>query len=451
MQMRSRFSAPLKDAENSDGASLRSFRFRLLRKAIPKTPKEGYFMTKIAILGFGVVGGGVADVLMKNADTIAKKAGGAVDIKYILDLREFPDHPLGSRVVHDIRVILDDPEVTVVAEMMGGAHPAFDYSLACLNAGKSVVTSNKQVVSTFGTELLDAARANGVRYLFEASVGGGIPVIHPISQCLAANSIREIDGILNGTTNYILTKMFRAGMSFDDALREAQEKGYAERDPRADVEGIDTCRKIAILCALAYGQLFSPDDISTKGITDISADDVRAAECWGGVIKLIARTGLTDPDDPASGIFAQVCPCVVPHDNPISGVDDVYNAITVCGNAVGDVMFYGRGAGNLPTASAVVADILDIIIHKDGAPEPPVWVQAEKTRLCAASVLPTRYLVRIKTERNIEAEAVSAGCEWIPSEGCPAFVTPALREDALSALLAEFGEAISVIPVLERP
>lgn len=415
-------------------------------------------MTNIAILGFGVVGGGVADVFTKNAESIARRAGCPVNIRYILDLREFPNHPLGNRVIHDINIILNDPEVTIVAEMMGGAHPAFDYSLACLNAGKSVVTSNKQVVSTFGAELLDAARSHGVRYLFEASVGGGIPVIRPISQCLAANELYEIDGILNGTTNYILTKMFRENVTFSDALAEAQAKGYAERDPKADVEGIDACRKISILSALAFGKLFDPDDIPTEGITGITAADVKAAEMWGGVIKLIARTGLENPDDPASKVFACVSPCVVPHENPISGVDDVYNAITVCGNAVGDVMFYGRGAGNLPTASAVAGDILDIIIHKNGASAVPVWVPADKSQLSDSTLLPARFLVSFRDAEPSDVRALGTRLgvtEYMEDtedeNACCAFVTDVTTERALREQLSSVNAAYALFPVLARP
>lgn len=397
-------------------------------------------MTNIAILGFGVVGGGVADVITKNNDTIAHKTGERINIKYILDLRDFPDHPLGDRVVHDFDLILNDPEVTVVAEMMGGSHPAYDYSAAALRAGKSVVTSNKEVVATFGAELLALARENHVRYLFEASVGGGIPVIRPMSSCLAANALYEVDGILNGTTNYILTQMIREGKSFDDALAEAQAKGYAERNPAADIEGIDACRKICILSALAFGKSHAPADIHTEGITKITEADVKAAEIYGGVIKLIGRTGLSDPEDPTSKVYMLVAPHVIAHDNPLSGVDDVFNAILVRGNAVGDVMFYGRGAGNLPTASAVVADIIDIMAHKDAEIFVPGWETATADGLSDTAALPYAFLVRMTAEtytegvaavRNVypDAELLTAGEDFAGEIG---FVTPVTTEAALT-------------------
>ncbi len=412
-------------------------------------------MTNIAILGFGVVGGGVADVITKNNETIARKTGEHINIKYILDLREFPDHPLGDRVVHDINIILTDPEVTVVAEMMGGSHPAYDYTSAALKAGKSVVTSNKEVVTTFGAELLETARAYHVRYLFEASVGGGIPVIRPMSSCLAANALYEVDGILNGTTNYILTQMIHAGKSFDDALAAAQAKGYAERNPAADVEGIDACRKICILSALAFGKSFSPADIHTEGITKISEEDVKAAEIYGGVIKLIGRTGLLSPDDPDSKVYMLVAPHVILHDNPLSGVDDVFNAILVRGNAVGDVMFYGRGAGNLPTASAVVADIIDILSHKDAEIFVPGWETVTADALTETDALPYAFLVRISADNYRTAidcaHAAYADAEILTSEGdfedTLSFVTPMTTEKTLRDAL---GDAIvSAIRIMQ--
>ncbi len=411
-------------------------------------------MTNIAILGFGIVGGGVADVLTKNAETIAHKTGGHIHIKYILDLREFPDHPLGDRVVHDFSVILNDPEVTVVAEMMGGAHPAYDYSLAALKAGKHVVTSNKEVVATFGAELLSVARLNGVRYLFEASVGGGIPVIRPISSCLAANEIFEIDGILNGTTNYILTQMVANGKSLADALSEAQEKGYAERNPAADIEGLDAQRKIRILSALSFGRLFSEAAVYTEGITKLSEADVQAAEAYGGVIKLLGRTGLLDPRDPNSPAFMLVAPHVVMHDSPLSGVQDVFNAVMVRGNAVGDVMFYGRGAGNYPTASAVVADIIDILEHKGAPVFTPDWVCSEDASLAKTDELPYAFLVRLATtDRTATENALLAAYPdgmVLPetADGSLAFVTPVTTEKACRKALADIGTLLSLLRIL---
>lgn len=411
-------------------------------------------MTNIAILGFGVVGGGVADVLTQNAETIAHKTGGHIHIKYILDLRDFPDHPLGDRVIHDFSIILNDPEITVVAEMMGGAHPAYDYSLAALKAGKHVVTSNKEVVATFGAELLSEARKNDVRYLFEASVGGGIPVIRPISSCLAANEIFEVDGILNGTTNYILTQMVSYGKTFEDALSEAQEKGYAERNPAADIEGLDAQRKIRILSALSFGRLFSEAAVHTEGITALTEADVKAAEAYGGVIKLLGRTGLLDPNDPASDAFMLVAPHVVMHDSPLSGVQDVFNAVMVRGNAVGDVMFYGRGAGNYPTASAVVADIIDILEHKGAPVYTPDWICADDDALIKADTLPYAFLVRLNVTNRATAE--KALLEVYPDgmilpetdDGALAFVTSVTTEKDCRADLASIGTIVSLLRIL---
>ena len=413
-------------------------------------------MTNIAILGFGVVGGGVADVITTNNETIARKTGEHINIKYILDLREFPDHPLGGRVVHDMNIILNDPEVTAVAEMMGGSHPAYDYTRAALEAGKHVVTSNKEVVATFGAELLRIAKEHHVRYLFEASVGGGIPVIRPMSSCLAANELSEVDGILNGTTNYILTQMIRAGKTFEEALAEAQEKGYAERNPAADVEGTDACRKICILAALAFGRLYAPASVHTEGITAITAQNVADAEALGGVIKLIGRAGRIDESDPDSDVFLLVSPHVILHENPLSCVDDVFNAILVRGNAVGDVMFYGRGAGNLPTASAVVADIIDILTHKDAQIFVPDWQSAEGAPADYAA-LPYAFLCRIKTDASY-TEAVSAlrgiysDAEVLGNEeafdGTLALVTPTVTETEVRAALAPLGTITSLLRIM---
>lgn len=343
-------------------------------------------MTQIAILGLGIVGGGVVDVLTQNASSVAAKVGDEVSVKYILDIKDLSAHPMADRVITDINIILNDPEIKVVAELMGASHPAFDYSLACLKAGKHVVTSNKEVVANFGDVLMQQAEQSGVRYLFEASVGGGIPVIRPMSLCLAANRLSAVSGILNGTTNFILTKMFSQGMGFDEALAEAQRLGYAERDPSADVKGIDTCRKIVILAALAGGRLFNPSLVLTKGIVGITEDDVNAAECLGGTIRLIGKYEKMDEK-----ALLMVSPFVVPAENPLYGVQDVYNAISVRGDAVGDVMFYGRGAGNLPTASAVVADIIDALLHKHEPILP--FIKASAAELVDPELVPMRFCI----------------------------------------------------------
>ncbi|MBE6553985.1 MAG: homoserine dehydrogenase [Ruminococcaceae bacterium] len=333
-------------------------------------------MIQIAILGFGVVGSGTAEVLTENKKLITERCGEEVSIKYILDLRDFPDHPLGNRVVHDINVILSDPEVVLVAEMMGGSHPAYEFTKAALEAGKHVVTSNKEVVANFGAELLSLAGRVGVSYLFEASVGGGIPIIRPMQTDLASNQILSVSGILNGTTNFILTKMKREGAAFSDALKEAQKNGYAEANPTADVEGLDAARKIVILAALAYGVSISPDSISTEGITRITSDHTATADKLGGAVKLIGHT-----ERIRGKIYAAVSPYFVPASNPISHVDDVFNGILVDTDMLGRALFYGAGAGKLPTASAVVADIIDILSHRTAERRLPKWKRAEPADL----------------------------------------------------------------------
>ena len=333
-------------------------------------------MINVAILGFGVVGSGVAEVLTQNKGIIEKKLGKEINIKYILDLREFPDSPFGSLVIHDFNTILNDPEVSVVAEMMGGSHPAYDFSKACLEAGKSVVTSNKEVVANFGAELLSIARERGVAYMFEASVGGGIPIIRPMLNDLSSNNITEISGILNGTTNYILTKMMNEGADFSAVLKDAQDKGYAERNPAADVEGLDAARKIVILAALAYGTLISPNDIHVEGITDIATEDVELAADFGYSVKLIGHA-----EKLGGKTLCMVSPRLVPSYNPLSSINDVFNGILLDGDMVGQVMFYGPGAGKLPTASAVSADIVDVIAHMESGFKLPAFKVADKSEL----------------------------------------------------------------------
>ncbi len=313
----------------------------------------------VALLGFGVVGSGVAQVITENQDRIKAATGRGADIRYILDLRDFPDSPFADRIVHDFDTIVGDPEVDIVIEMMGGSHPAYEFTRAALEAGKSVITSNKEVVANFGTELLALACARGVRYLFEASVGGGIPVIRPLAQDLAANRVRSIDGILNGTTNYILTRMVQGGVSFDAALAEAQQKGYAERDPSADVDGLDAARKIVILTAMATGLRVDPNAISVEGIRHITATDVKVAEALNCTVKLIGHMEMV-----GERLSVWVAPCFVPRPyNPLSNIDDVFNGVLIDTDMLGQTLFYGRGAGKLPTAGAVVSDLVDIASH----------------------------------------------------------------------------------------
>ena len=318
-------------------------------------------MVNVAILGFGVVGSGVAEVLATNGPHIDQKVDDLIRLKYILDVRDFPDSPFADKVVHDFSVIENDPEVSIVVETIGGARAALDFTRRALRAGKSVVTSNKELVAEHGCELLKLAAEKGVSYLFEASVGGGIPILRPLNQCLAANEIEEITGILNGTTNYILTRMIRGGLSFDAALKEAQANGYAEQDPTADIEGHDACRKICILASLAFGRHIYPRQVPAEGITGVTLSDVAWAEACGKKLKLLGRA-IRQAD---GRVCAYVSPHLVDVENPLAGVEDVFNAIAVKGNAIGDVMFYGRGAGKLPTASAVVADVIDAAKHRD--------------------------------------------------------------------------------------
>ena len=315
-------------------------------------------MVQVAVLGYGTVGSGVVEVIEKNKEKINLRSEAELNVKYILDLRDFPGDPYEDKVVHDINLILEDEEVKIVCETMGGIEPAFTFSKRALELGKSVCTSNKELVAAHGPELLEIAKANKCNYLFEASVGGGIPIIRPMNYSLTAEKIESITGILNGTTNYILTKMEREGADFSEVLKEAQEKGYAERNPEADVEGHDACRKIAILSSLMTGKYIKYQDIYTEGITKISAEDFRYAKELQTSIKLLGMS-----KDTKDGYEAMVAPFMISDDHPLHAVNGVFNAIFVHGNMLGDSMFYGRGAGKLPTASAVVSDVVDCARH----------------------------------------------------------------------------------------
>ena len=317
-------------------------------------------MANFAIMGFGTVGSGVAEVLRMNAASIAKTLGEPLNLKYILDVRDLSATPYGEIAVKDFSILENDPDLDVVVESIGGAKVALEFTRRALLAGKHVVTSNKELVASYGKELLNIAREKNVNYLFEASVGGGIPVLRPLFQCLAGNQIEEVVGILNGTTNYILTRMVRGGVSFEDALKEAQAKGYAEQNPAADVEGLDAGRKICILSDLAWGKEVLPERIHTQGISGLDLQDVAIAGKAGYRVKLLGRAlRLADGRQ-----AAYVAPHLVPQDCPVAPVDDVFNAVMIRGNAVGDVMFYGRGAGDLPTASAVMGDVMDALQHR---------------------------------------------------------------------------------------
>ncbi len=395
-------------------------------------------MIKIALLGFGVVGSGTAEVLTENKKLIEERLGCSYEIKYVLDLRDFPDSPFGHLVVHDFNTILNDPEVSVVAEMMGGSHPAYDFTKACLLAGKNVVTSNKEVVATFGVELCALAREHGVRYLFEASVGGGIPVIRPMINDLSSNRIRKISGILNGTTNYILTEMRDKGTPFADVLKEAQRLGYAEANPSADVDGIDAARKIVILAALATGKLADPKTIPTEGITKITLTDTRVAAAYGYSLKLIGHA--TAKDDK---LTAFVSPRMVPSANPLSHIDGVFNGILVDANMVGEVMFYGPGAGKLPTASAVVADIIDVIAGRNSEPKPIVWEAATEADLADFGDYTCRRMWILKSDKDLPAEL--GATELRSVDGAFGVLGAACDEKTAERLAMELGDNLLAV------
>ncbi len=405
-------------------------------------------MIQIAILGFGVVGSGTACVISENRNQLAAYCGEDVNIKYILDLRDFPDHPLGDRVVHDVNVILNDPEVVLVAEMMGGAHPAYDFTRAALEAGKHVVTSNKEVVATFGAELLEIARAHHASYLFEASVGGGIPIIRPMQTDLASNEILSVSGILNGTTNFILTKMKKEGAPFAEVLCEAQAKGYAEADPTADVEGLDAARKIVILAALAFGVLLDPDAISREGISGITSAHTAVADKLGYAIKLIGHTERIN-----GRVLALVSPFMVAPANPICHVDDVYNGILVEANMLGRALFYGAGAGKLPTASAVVADIMDILSHRAGERRLPQWKPGSAEDMADINDFACRrcYVIEGCQKCAAKAKAALATEECVFLEGGRFAVISAKMtgREAADAIASTGLEPLFVLPVLD--
>ncbi|GLB30795.1 hypothetical protein LAD12857_27180 [Lacrimispora amygdalina] len=358
-------------------------------------------MMNVAVMGYGTIGSGVVEILEKNKEIIARQTGDTVNVKYILDLREFPGTPIENKIVHDFSVIEKDPEVSMVIETMGGLNPAYPFVKASLQAGKHVATSNKALVAAYGTELLKIAEANRVNFLFEASVGGGIPIIRPLYTSLAGEKIEEITGILNGTTNYILTKMDKAGETFEEALRKAQELGYAERNPEADVEGHDTCRKIAILTALASGHEVNYEHIYTEGITNITDVDFRYAEALGTSVKLFGSSRISD-----NTVHAFVAPVMIGKEHPLYSVNDVYNGILVKGNMLGTSMFYGSGAGKLPTASAVVADIIEAL--KNPGHHVKMGWDENSLKISSMDSISFRYFVRIKgiaAKRLAEAEA----------------------------------------------
>lgn len=405
-------------------------------------------MIDIAILGHGVVGSGVVEVLSTHKDSILKRAQNEINIKYILDLREFPDSPFADRFTKNFEDIVLDDAVKIVVEVMGGLHPAFDFVKQCLEHGKSVVTSNKELVASKGAELLQIAKEKNVNFLFEASVGGGIPIIRPIHQCLAANDVIEIAGILNGTTNFILTKMIRDQMAFEDALSLAQQLGYAERDPSADVEGDDACRKICILASLAFGKHVYPNQVHTEGITKVTLGDVEYADAWGGVVKLIGRVKMMDD----KGIQIIVCPMFISRESQLANVDDVFNGIMVRGDATGDVVFYGKGAGKLPTASAVVADVIDCAKHM-GARKYLFWNDSAENYVHDYLDDHISMYIRVTADDIVaakaKAEALFGEVDVLVQKNTPknelAFVTKPMREGDIQIKLAEMaGNGLTV-------
>ena len=402
-------------------------------------------MINIAVLGYGTVGSGVVEVINTNQDSINRRAGDAIRIKYVLDLRDFPGDPVQKVLVHDYETIVNDPEVDIVVEVMGGLEPAHTFVKRALEAGKSVATSNKALVAKFGPELMDIARNKNINFLFEASCGGGIPIIRALNQSLTADQIDEVTGILNGTTNYMLTKMDMEGSRFESVLKEAQEKGYAEADPTADVEGYDACRKIAILSSLAYGKFLNYEKIHTEGITRITPEDMEYARVMGMSIKLLATSRKLSEDS----YYAVVAPFLVGKNNPLYSVNDVYNGIFVHGNVLGDAMFYGSGAGKLPTASAVVADVVDEAKHLHEN-MPNEW-NAQPLPIADPDQVSGRFFVRVQTTDLSLIRSVFGTIEQIQvpkAEGETGFVTAQMTLGQYKAKAAEIkAEILSMIRI----
>lgn len=408
-------------------------------------------MIKVAIMGYGTIGSGVYEILERNKEILTEKAGQEISVKYILDLRDFPGSSVEKKIVHDFSVICQDDEVKIVVETMGGLEPAYPFVKACLEAGKHVATSNKALVAAHGTELLAIAKEKHVNFMFEASVGGGIPIIRPLYRCLMGEKIEEITGILNGTTNFILTKMDKEGTSFEWALKEAQALGYAERNPEADVEGHDTCRKIAILTAMATGKEVNYEEIPTEGITKITDVDFRYAEALGTSIKLVGSSHME-----GDNVYAWVAPLMIGKNSPLYAVSDVYNGIIVKGNMSGITMYYGSGAGKLPTASAVVADMIEQARHLDS--NIPIGWTEEKLSICSCKDGIYRYFVRVSgsyEDRKVMVEAAFGTCRIVQLEGMNefAFLTGEMKESIFEEsmeilkeeLTAEYQRVIQVI------
>lgn len=382
---------------------------------------------KIAVMGYGTIGSGVVDVLKINHDKIAKAAGEEVSVKYILDLRDFPGDPMEKCVIHDYQTIVNDPEVGVVVETMGGVEPAYTFVKAMLEAGKQVATSNKNLVAAKGAELIRIAREHGVNFQFEASVGGGIPIIRPLNKCLTADEIEEITGILNGTTNYMLTKMTDEGADFDAVLKDAQNKGYAEKDPTADIEGHDPCRKIAILTSMVCGKQVDFEEIHCEGITKITPEDIAYAKAMNRTIKLLASSKKV-----GNSYSCMVAPYLLPAEHPLCGVNGVFNGIFVHGNVLGDAMFYGSGAGKLPTASAVVADVVDMVKHTNRH----IVIDWSEEKMQIVDYKDSRNSFFVRTTSDLaDAKRAFGSIEEVPSlvDGEVAFTVGPLSEEDFAA------------------
>lgn len=402
-------------------------------------------MINVGILGYGTVGSGVFDILRENRDIIAERTGEEVAVKYVLDLRDFPGDPVEPVLVHDFKEIEADEDVQIVVETMGGLHPAYEFVKACLEKGKSVCTSNKALVADFGPELIQIAKDHKASFLFEASVGGGIPVIRPLQSSLCPDEIMEISGILNGTTNYILTEMTDKGSDFDSVLKDAQALGYAEADPTADVEGQDACRKIAILTSLAYGKNLDFHDIYTEGITKITDRDIAYANKLGGKVKIFGSSKKVGDQ-----VSAMVAPVMIYPDNPLYSVDGVFNAILVKGNMVGDVMFYGQGAGKLATASAVVSDVMEAA-KNIGKGVPIQWTE-EKLSLIPFEDSKSMFFVRVKGEKSLNESSVQDAFGQVETVDAGftdeyAFITEEMTEGDFEKAAQSVGNVINKIRV----
>ncbi|MCC2254000.1 homoserine dehydrogenase [Ruminococcus sp. CLA-AA-H200] len=406
-------------------------------------------MVNIAVMGYGTVGSGVVEVIRANGDIINQRVGDEINIKYVLDLRDFPGDPIQEKIVHDVDIIINDPEIRIVVEVMGGIEPAYTFVKRCLEAGKSVATSNKALVAKHGAELLSIARDRNLNFLFEASVGGGIPIIRALNSSLTADRIEEITGILNGTTNYMMSKMFYEGADYDEVLKEAQDNGYAERNPEADVEGYDACRKIAILSSLISGQQVDFEDIYTEGITKITREDMMYAKEMGMTIKLLASSKRH-----GSHLHAIVAPALLNKEHPLYSVDDVFNAVFVHGNMLGDAMFYGSGAGKLPTASAVVADVVDEAkhLHRNIM---TMW-KNEKLELLPIEDTSKRFFVRMEggaDARKAEVEALFGPVEIVRVSGLDGefgFITEVMTEGEYGKKAAQISGILHMIRFEEQ-